>query len=332
MQPNCLMSHSITFIVPTLRRPGHLTRCLHSIADQTVPAYQVLVGIRSDDDESRAVIQNQSFELPIRDVEVRGTGVIGSMDSCLALCECDYIALLDDDVQIPANWTERMLINLQRNPRCVASGGRDILLDYPEHRRLESLLEDVGRIHWYGRVTGNHHRGGGSPRCVNILRGSNVLFRADFLKCVGFEKDLRGSGAQVGWEVAIALQALSSGGCMFFDPSIEVLHYVAPRHDDDSIHRGGFSRNGTIDMAFNETLAVLRYGRNTRRLMLLVWQLSIGSPCCPGILRVAEILTARRHLFASRLSATVAGRSLAFRSYFSSLCKLRSGLNERRHF
>ena len=312
------MTHSITFIVPTLRRPKHLLRCLNSIADQTVAAREVLVGIKLDDEESKAVLQNLTFQFPVREVEARGIGVVGSMNSCLSESSSDFIALLDDDVEIPSNWTEIMLKNLQRNPQCVASGGRDILLDYPELRRAEPLLMDVGRIHWYGRITGNHHRGGGSPRLVHILRGSNILFRAEFLKRVGFEKDLRGSGAQVGWEVAIALQALSSKKCMFFDPSIVVLHHVAPRHDDDSVHRGRFSWNGTVDIAFNDTFAVLRYARNIRRIILLLWQFLIGSPCCPGILRLAEIFTPRRQSLASRFNATFTGRSLAFKAYLLS--------------
>lgn len=302
---------NISFIIPTLKRPEHLRRCLKSVAEQTIPAEEILVGIRSDDVLSPAVLK-EFADLPhVRAVEARGVGVVGSMNSCLSEARGDYVGLVDDDVELPDRWTEVMLEHLRCNSNCVAAGGRDILLDYPDMRRSESLKIDVGRFHFYGRVTGDHHRAGGLPRCVDALRGSNILWSGEFLRRVGFELELRGKGAQVNWEVALALQAIAEGRSMFFDPTLHVLHHVAPRHDDDSIHRGVFNAQGTEDIAFNETFVVLKHATGFRRLMMLIWQLTVGSPACPGIARVMEIFTSRRKNLLRRWIATANGRAAA---------------------
>jgi GT2 family glycosyltransferase len=258
------------------------------------------VGVRRDDTESELVVREFASLLSAQHVEALGVGVVGSMNSCLAVAEGDFIALLDDDVEIPPEWTATMLKHLEREEGCVAVGGRDILLDYPEMRRSESLVDDVGLIHCYGRLTGNHHRAGGKPRCVDALRGSNILFRGEFLRRAGFELGLKGAGAQVNWELALALQARSQGRHMFFDPSIHVLHHVAPRHDDDLVHRGVFSVQGTKDIAYNETFVLLRHGSGWIRVTMLAWQLAVGSPTCP-----------RRTSLLKRLKATMQGRAAA---------------------
>jgi GT2 family glycosyltransferase len=309
------MDRTITFIIPTLRRSEHLRRCLKAVGNQALAAHEILVGIKPDDEESRLVISEFAGKLPVKEVRAEGVGVVGSMNSCLMAATGSHVALLDDDVEIPTNWTATMVEHLEQNTECVAVGGRDMLLDHPEMRRTEQLVEDVGRIHWYGRITGEHHRAGGVPRHVDVLRGSNILFRGSFLRECGFEKRLRGDGAQVHWEIALGLSALASGKRMFFDPDVYVLHHVAPRHDADTVHRGVFSARGTKDMSFNETFIALFHSRGTRRVSLLLWQFLIGNPACPGILRLAEVFSTRRANLSERLAAAMRGRFDALRQW-----------------
>ena len=299
---------TVSVIIPTLRRPEHLERCLASLTHQTRKASEILVGIRADDHSNDGVLNKFQDELPVRSVEAKGVGVIGSMASCLREASGDNIALLDDDVELPPNWIDRMVGHIRGNPDVLAAGGRDFLQDHPEMRRNEPVTEDVGRFYWFGRITGNHHRGGGKARKVDILRGSNFLLRGDFLREVGFETDLRGKGAQVNWELALALQARQRGAKFIYDPEVEVIHHVGPRFDSDSIHRGGFDFAGTVDIAYNETLVLLKHGRGLFRVTANLWQLLVGSAVCPGLLHVfRQLLSNRSHLL-SRAVATVRGR------------------------
>ena len=215
--------------------------------------------------------------------------------------------MLDDDIELPPNWIERMVGHIKSDPKVYAAGGRDFLQDHPEMRRTEPTTEDVGRFHWFGRITGNHHRGGGKARNVDLLRGSNFLLRGNFLREVGFDTELRGKGAQVNWELALALQARQRGARFIYDPEVEIIHHVGPRFDDDKTHRGGFDISSIVDIAFNETLVVLKHGRGAFRITGFAWQLLVGSAACPGIVHfLRQLLKRDPHVF-SRLEASMRG-------------------------
>jgi glycosyltransferase involved in cell wall biosynthesis len=65
----------VSLIVPTLRRPDFLLRCLSSVALQTERPTEVLVGIRANDDLSRPILRMFSDML---DAElVQALGAIG---------------------------------------------------------------------------------------------------------------------------------------------------------------------------------------------------------------------------------------------------------------
>jgi glycosyltransferase involved in cell wall biosynthesis len=308
---------TIDIIIPTLKRPDHLRRCLEALKLQEIQADQILVGVRADDDVTRSVIDEYDSVLPVRAVEARGVGVVGSMNSCLKECHSQWIALLDDDVEIPPHWLSSMLDHLQSRPDVVAAGARDMLQDYPEMRKTEPLEEDVGNVHWFGRVTGGHHRGGGIARTVQVLRGSNCLFKGGFLRACGFESGLRGRGAQVNWELALGLQAKAQNLKMIFDPTVRIIHNVAPRHDGDTVHRGIFNFEGTSDIAYNETFVALKHGTGLVRWTIPLWQALIGSHVCPGLARAVDFILRPGSKPRQRFAATLTGRLGAFKACLS---------------
>ena len=309
-------SETIDIIIPTLKRPDHLRRCLEALIQQDHAADQILVGVRADDDASRELIREFEAVLPVHAVEAKGVGVVGSMNSCLKEATGAWIGLVDDDVELPPHWIRSMLAHLHSSSEVVAAGGKDLLMDYPEMRRTEPLIQNVGQIHWYGRITGGHHRGGGSARKVQVLRGSNCLFNGNFLRRCGFESGLRGKGAQVNWELALGLQAHAAKLRMMFDPAVGVVHNVAPRHDGDTVHRGIFNFEGTSDIAYNETFVVLQHGHGLWRWTMLLWQICIGSHVCPGLARATDLVLRPSSMPMQRLAATFSGRLAAVRQCF----------------
>lgn len=314
MKPNM---ERIDVIIPTLKRPDHLRRCLEALKSQETAADQIFVGVRADDELSRELIREFESVLPVRAVEAKGVGVVGSMNSCLAESDAAWVALVDDDVVIPPHWLSSMIAHLRSRPDVVAAGGKDLLMDYPEMRRTEPLIQDVGQIHWFGRITGGHHRGGGTSRTVQVLRGSNCLFNGDFLRRSAFERELRGQGAQVNWELALGLQARAEQQRMIFDPTVQVIHNVAPRHDGDTVHRGIFNFTGTSDIAFNETLVALKHGRGLVRWTIPLWQICVGSHVCPGLARAVDFVLRPRSQPRQRFAATLTGRLAAFKACLS---------------
>ena len=297
----------VSFIVPTFRRPEFLRLCLAAIATQTASVGEVLVGIRADDHSNEAVLGEASQFLPVRTVVAKGRGVVGSMSSCLAEATGHYIALVDDDVELPANWLETMLSHMAANTDVLGAAGRDLLKGNEEARAKERITADVGRFHWYGKVSGNHHLGAGLPRKVDILRGSNCLFRGEFLRAVGFEQRLRGQGAQVHWELALALHARRRDGRLFYDPLTEVIHHVAPRHDADQLHRGTFNAGALSDMFYNEAFILHSYAPWRMQVAALAWAFVVGGGFTPGLLKCFHLLWRREPHLASRIAAFSSG-------------------------
>ena len=75
---------TVCVIIPTLRRPEHLERCLASLSrNKRWRTNEILVGIRADDHSNDGVINKFQDQLPVRSVEAKGVGVVGSMASCL---------------------------------------------------------------------------------------------------------------------------------------------------------------------------------------------------------------------------------------------------------
>ena len=68
------MRWELLLIVPTLRRPEFLERCLGSIALQSSPPGEVLVGIRADDALSPPVLTKFVDCLRVKAVEAKGVG------------------------------------------------------------------------------------------------------------------------------------------------------------------------------------------------------------------------------------------------------------------
>jgi glycosyltransferase involved in cell wall biosynthesis len=301
----------VSLIVPTLRRPDYLFRCLSSLSLQTERPTEVLVGIRADDDLSRPIVREFSDPLQIRAVKAKGVGVVGAMNSCLTQAKGRLIGLVDDDLELPPNWLKKMIRHLDDHSDVLGAGGRESVQDHPAKRCSEPHTSDVGRLHWFGRITGNHYRGHGLPRKVDLLRGSNRLYRGDFLRSVGFYESLRGQGAQVHWELAPALLARWRRKHLFYDPEIQVLHHVAPRMDSDQIHRDRFSFDATVDLAFNETYIILKYGSGVFRMTGLLWQLLVGSRACPGIANLVRSAIKSKPFGFLKVRATFKGRCLA---------------------
>src|SRR5207247_3046342 len=101
------------------------------------------------------------------------------------------------------DWIQRIELHFQRDDELGGVGGRDWV-----HRAAKvenGAAATVGRVRWYGRVIGNHHVGVGEQREVDVLKGANMSYRRAAVQVIGFDEQVRGSGAQVHFELALGL-------------------------------------------------------------------------------------------------------------------------------
>lgn len=288
----------LTVVVPTYARPRDLERCLAAIAVQVEPPAATVCVVRRGDAASAAVVQASGFAAT---VEVDQPGVLAAMLAGLRATTTAWVAFTDDDAEPSPTWTAQL--RAAAVDGVVGVGGRDVLYD-GEVARPTSLTTEVGRVHWSGRVTGNHHRGTGPARSVQVLKGVNAAYRADLL---GLPTNLRGDGAQVHFEVAVGL-AMATHGDLRYDPAITVLHRPSDRAGEDQ--RRAPSASAICDVAYNATFAMTAAGvipavRRAVRTLL------VGDRSCPGLLRGTLAVLVRDHETAHRFGPSMAGTASA---------------------
>lgn len=184
----------MTVVVPTYRRPGELRRCLQALKAQERVANQVIVTMREDDQETKAFFREYDISpLPLQIVWVTAAGVVAAMNTGLAEVTGDIVALTDDDAVPHSDWLRLIERHFLENMTISGVGGRDWVHHGEEVDR--GVARVVGKVQWFGRLIGNHRRGVGEPREVDVLKGVNCAYRVVSLRQVGFDDRLWGAGA-----------------------------------------------------------------------------------------------------------------------------------------
>jgi cellulose synthase/poly-beta-1,6-N-acetylglucosamine synthase-like glycosyltransferase len=284
----------LSVLVPSYRRPVDLQRCLQALSAQVLPADQILVVARTGDDETIEVVRNWSGRWSVELVEVTSSGVVHALNAGLARCSGEILAITDDDAAPRPDWLQRLEKYYADDPTLGGVGGRDWM--HINGEMDSGAKTTVGRFLWFGRMVGNHHRGVGPAREVDILKGANWSFRTAAIRPIGFDTRLRGAGAQVYNEVLACLAVKRAGWRLVYDPAVAVDHFPAPRFDRD--RRGQFDPIATADRAFNLHLALLEISPAWRRYAALGWQRIYGTRDEPGLISLLLLIARRdRHAF-----------------------------------
>ena len=288
----------VSIVVPSYRRPDRLARCLRALTSQRRPVDELLVVCRGDDAATIGVARSTAGVLC---VEVGAPGVLAAMRAGARAATGDCIGFVDDDAEAHADWLQGVVAHLE-DPSVGAVGGRDVV--DPDGAAPTMA---VGRITAVGKLVGNHHLGVGPARDVDVLKGVNMVFRRAAL---ALPDGLRGTGAQVHFEVATSLWAIERGWRLVYDPALLVEHRAGPRFDDDA--RDVQSPLATANAAFNFAfcLGQLRPGLRHRRL---AYGLLAGDRASPGLLRAARGVLERDAGVVARLRPAIRGEVAAYR-------------------
>lgn len=273
----------LSVVVPTYRRPSDLIRCIDALKLQTESIFQIVIVVRDSDDSTKAELARSSLPESLEIVETTVTGVVAALNAGLRKIRGNVVAFTDDDAAPRAEWAAKLRATYERFPEALGVGGRDVI----PHERGAPDAALVGKIQWFGRLIGDHHRGVGPPRAVDVLKGVNMSFRASAIANVRFDERLRGAGAQVHNEMAFCLDVKRGNGVLIYDPNIVVDHYPARRFDVDQ--RNELAPEAAGNTAFNETLIMLEHLPLVRRLGFVVWAFLIGTRVTPGFVQVVRL-------------------------------------------
>lgn len=268
----------LTVVIPTYRRPLALANCLAGLDGQELPPDEVVVVCRQEDEKTLELLgQWEKRQAPYRkkQVHVAKPGVIHAMSTGVAHASGEIVAFIDDDAVPWPDWIKR-LKRYYEDPRVGGAGGRDVMTG-TGHGGKKSV---VGQITWYGRLIGNHDRGYGNAREVDVLKGVNMSFRKNL---IAFPDFMKGSGAQVHFEVYVCMNIRKLNYKLIYDPQLRVNHYPAQRHDDDQRNR--IVREAVFNSAFNLSTALLHGLSGYRRPVRIIYSVAIGDRRIPGLLR-----------------------------------------------
>lgn len=304
----------VSVVVPTYMRPQSLARCLDALERQVRPADEILAVVRVEDAPSQEVVRARA--LPVRLVLVERPGVVAAMNAGIDASDGDVVALTDDDAAPHEDWLARMLAVYggDAHSRVAAVGGRDWVYT-KQGRLIDDSAHTVGKVSWYGRITGNHHLGVGPSRDVQVLKGVNLSVRGEMLREVRIDERLRGVGTEHHWEVALCLALAARGFRIVYDPAIAVDHHLQERVADSR----RFDTSELRDSTFNETLALLEYLPAWQRASYVAWAFAVGRRSTPGVAQMLRSLPARGGSGWSQFRGAQAGLIGGMRAYRRSL-------------
>jgi glycosyltransferase involved in cell wall biosynthesis len=289
----------VSVVVPTYRRPDLLAKCLAGLRTQTRQPDEIIVVHRDDDDATR---QRLSGDAGIITVTVTEPGVLAAMNLGVAASSGDVIAFVDDDAVARPAWLHGMLAHLD-DVAVGGVGGRDVVHSLPDPELTNT--GEVGLITSWGKLVGNHHLGAGPARDATVLKAVNMAFRREAL---ALPRTLRGSGAQVHFEVATGLWARQRGWRLVYDPAIVVDHYPGPRFDPDRRERP--DPVATRNAAYN--LVACLIDLNPRLLpRRALYGALVGDAMTPGLGRAAVAMVQRDWVVVRRLVPSLRGQTAA---------------------
>jgi glycosyltransferase involved in cell wall biosynthesis len=303
---------TITVLVATYRRPKDLAHCLEALQKQTRLADEVLVVVRDTDAETWAFLETfNAGSLPLHTVTVSVIGVVAALNRGLDTAQGDIIAITDDDAAPHVDWLERIEAHYLTDSRIGGVGGRDWVYHGTELEDGERKV--VGRVQWFGRVIGDHHLGVGEPRDVDVFKGANMSYRQTAIAGMHFDERMRGTGAQVHFELAFCLAVKRAGWRLIYDPKVGIDHFPAQRFDEDQRYK--FNEVAIINAVHNETLILLEYLSPLPRVIFVFWAILVGTRSTPGFIQWLRFLPREGALAGQKFLAVLRGRWQGWQSW-----------------
>jgi GT2 family glycosyltransferase len=277
---------TIGVLIPSYNRSRDLVRCLDALRGQERVPDDVMVIVRREDNETQSALSDYpQGVLPLRTIVVDVPGTVYAHNIGIDACKTDVLAMIDDDTAPHPQWLRIILERFQADARLGGLGGRDRCFDGKSFD--EERASTVGKLLWFGRPIGNHHRGYGGLREVDLLKGANMSFRAAALEKARCDWRLRGKGAQPNEDVSLTLAVKRAGWKIAYDPAAVVDHFQAIR--EEKRHYGGISPIGDpepfIDFAYNEVIGIWDFLSRPRKFAFVLWSILVGTGVCPGLVQ-----------------------------------------------
>lgn len=174
---------SISVVIPSWNGLEYLKMVLPSLRKQTVKGFETIVVDNGSTDGSVGYIRKHHPGVTVIALN-RNIGFAAGVNRGLAATEAEFVALINNDVELDRNWLQAMVTELQQYPKTGSATSCMLHFD----RR--TVVDNVGLGYsWFGlpRTLGEgepvrDHR---EPRAVFAACGGGGMYRHAALKDVG---------------------------------------------------------------------------------------------------------------------------------------------------
>lgn len=204
------MSTSVSAVVLTYDGRRLLDVILPSLADQTQPAQEVIVVDNGSSDGTGEWLRAEWPAVQVVSIP-RNVGVAAALNRGVAAAGCEYVALLNNDLELASDWIAEMAAGLDRHPDAASAACK--LRSYDDRERLDGTGDVLTRRLVAYRRGGGELDEGQYDREQEILTptAGAALYRASALALVGpFDESFWAYFEDVDWGLRAQLAGLRS--------------------------------------------------------------------------------------------------------------------------
>jgi GT2 family glycosyltransferase len=192
----------VAVLIPTIDRYPYLMTLLGQLQRQTIPPVEVIVVDQTRPDRRITDLAARFPDLPLKVFVLDRPGQCSSRNLGLRDCRCEFILLLDDDVEI-----EPDLIRSHHD--CLVRYNADVVSGVAQEIDGSSLPRDFAAF-----------------RASDVFPAGNTMVRRAALVTSGLFDLAFDRGARA--DADLGMRLYLSGAMAVLDPSIVVLHHHAP--------------------------------------------------------------------------------------------------------
>jgi GT2 family glycosyltransferase len=209
------MSSRVSAVIATRDRGAQVARAVQSILATDPPVLEVIVVDQSSDDATDAALRPLGAD--VRYCRLERPGLSRARNMGIRDVAGDFVAITDDDCEVPADWTQRVVDALESDARIAIVFGNVVPAPFdaaagfiPGYVRTEAFLADDP----------------GKKAAIDGIGACMALRRSAWEALGGFDEMLGpGSAFPGGDEGDFALRALAAGWYVLETPQLWVEHH-----------------------------------------------------------------------------------------------------------
>lgn len=258
-----VVSGRVSAVVATCGRGSQVVRAVRSILANESPVLEVIVVDQSDDDATEAALRPLLIETEaLRYRRLLQPGLSRARNEAIREAVGDYVAITDDDCEVPRDWVERVVEALESDMRIAAVFGNVLPAPFdaaagfiPGYVRDDLFLADEPR----------------KKASIDGIGACMALRRAAWAELGGFDEMLGPGGAFPGGDEGdFAIRALAAGWCVLETPQVWVEHHGFRTLDQAYDCIGTYAR-GTGAMMAKHVRCRTPHARRLLGAMALRW-------------------------------------------------------------